>query len=146
MRLLSGKEFCYISSMSKDLPRGLRGEAEITVAHEHTLNHHNPELPAIYSTPHMIGLMEWAAANAMKPYCEPGEISVGTAINVEHRAPTVVGQHVKAEARLESVKGKFYVFQVTAHNGTHLIGCGTVTRAFVNPAKVAEKFAKSTNQ
>ncbi|MGE5323321.1 MAG: thioesterase family protein [Actinomycetota bacterium] len=129
--------------MPKELPLGLRGEAEITVAHEHTLNHHNPELPAIYSTPHMIGLMEWAAANAMKPYCDAGEISVGTAINVEHRAPTVVGQQVKAEARLDSVKGKFYVFQVTARNEQHLIGCGTVTRAFVNPAKVAEKFANS---
>jgi fluoroacetyl-CoA thioesterase len=131
--------------MAKALPSGLRGQAEITVAHEHTLNHHNPELPPIYSTPHMIGLMEWAAANAMKPYCEPGEISVGTAINIEHRAPTVVGQKVRAEATLESTKGKFYVFRVNAHNGSHLIGCGTVTRAFVNPQKVAEKFAKTGN-
>ncbi|HEU5415689.1 MAG TPA: hotdog domain-containing protein [Candidatus Angelobacter sp.] len=128
--------------MTKQLPAGLRGEAEITVAHEHTLNYHNPELPEIYSTPHMIGLMEWAAANAMKPYCEPGEISVGTAINIEHRAPTVVGQKVRAEATFETAKGKFYVFRVTARNENHLIGCGTVTRAFVNPLKVAEKFAR----
>ena len=120
----------------------MRGQAEMTVAHEHTLRHHNPELPAIYSTPHMIGLMEWAAANAMKAYCDPGEVSVGTAINIEHRAPTFIGQKVRAEATLESVKGKFYVFQVTAHNGSHRIGCGTVTRAFVNPARVAEKFAQ----
>ncbi len=128
--------------MAKEIPAGTRGQAEMTVAHEHTLNHHNNELPAIYSTPHMIGLMEWAAANAMKPYCDPGEISVGTAINVEHRAPTVVGQKVKAEATLESMKGKFYVFRVIARNDDHVIGSGTVTRAFVNPAAVAEKFAK----
>lgn len=128
--------------MAKELPTGLRGQAEMTVAHEHTLNHHNPELPPIYSTPHMIGLMEWAAANAMKPYCEAGEISVGTAINVEHRAPTVVGQKVRAEATLESTKGKFYVFRVIARNEDHVIGSGTVTRAFVNPGSVAEKFAR----
>lgn len=128
--------------MTKELPTGLRGQAEVTVAHEHTLNYHNPELPEIYSTPHMIGLMEWAAANAMKPYCDPGEISVGTAINIEHRAPTGVGQTVRAEATFETTKGKFYVFRVTARNENHLIGCGTVTRAFVNSAKVAEKFAK----
>ena len=114
----------------------------MTVTHEHTLNYHDPALPPIYSTPHMIGLMEWAAANAMKSYCDPGEISVGTAINVEHRAPTMVGQTVEAEATLESTKGKFYVFRVTARNEDHLIGCGTVTRAFVNPARVAEKFSK----
>lgn len=125
----------------KELPIGLRGEAEVTVAHEHTLNHHHPELPAIYSTPHMIGLMEVAAANAMKPYCQDGEISVGTAINIEHRAPTTIGQHVKAEAELESVNGRFYVFRVSAHNGVEEIGRGTVTRAFVNPARVAERYA-----
>lgn len=129
--------------MGKELPSGISGQAEMTVAHEHTLNHHNPELPAIFSTPHMIGLMEWAAAKAMNPYCDPGEISVGTAINVEHRAPAVVGEKVLAEATLESTKGRFYVFRVIARSKDHLIGCGTVTRAFVNPAKVAEKFAKT---
>ena len=127
----------------RELPAGLRGEAEITVTHEQTLNHHNPELPPIFSTPHMIGIMEWAAANAMKPYCDEGEISVGTAINIEHRAPTGIGQHVKAQAELESSNGRFYVFRVSAHNGVEEIGRGTVTRAFVNPAKAAERRAKS---
>jgi fluoroacetyl-CoA thioesterase len=126
----------------KELPPGLRGQAEVTVGHEHTLNYHDPALPPIYSTPHMIGLMEWAAANAMKAYCDQGEISVGTAINIEHSAPTTVGQHVKAEAELESVNGRFYVFRVKAHNGREEIGRGTVTRAFVNPAKVAARYAK----
>lgn len=126
----------------KELPLGLRGNAEVTVAHEHTLNYHHAELPPIYSTPHMIGLMEVAAANAMKPYCENGEISVGTAINIEHRAPTTIGQHVKAEAELESNNGRFFVFRVKAHNGVEQIGRGTVTRTFVNPARMAERHLK----
>ena len=128
--------------MAKDVPIGAQGLAEETVEHHHTLNHHNPALPAIYSTPNMIGLMEWAASNAMLPYCEEGEISVGTAINIEHRAPTTIGARVKAEAVLESTTGRFYVFRVTAHNSAAEIGRGTVTRAFVNPAKVAERHAQ----
>jgi fluoroacetyl-CoA thioesterase len=128
--------------MAKDVPLGIRGEAESTVKHEHTLNHHNKDLPPIFSTPHMIGLMEWAAAKAMLPYCDDGEISVGTAINIEHRAPTTVGATVKTEAVLESTSGRFYVFRVTAHNGVEEIGRGTVTRAFVNPMKVAERYGK----
>src|SRR6266853_2896051 len=128
--------------MAKDVPIGARGQAEEIVEHRHTLSYHNPALPPIYSTPNMIGLMEWAAANAMQPYCDPGEISVGTAINIEHRAPTGIGAPVKAEAVLESNAGRFYVFRVTAHNGAAEIGRGTVTRAFVNPAKVAERHAK----
>lgn len=125
--------------MAKQVPIGLRGKSTITVRPEDTLHHHDPELPLIYSTPHMIGLMEWAAANAMKPYCEEGEISVGTAINIEHRAPTTVGAEVVAEAELESIADRFYIFRVTAHNGVKEIGRGTVTRAFVNPAKVAAR-------
>jgi fluoroacetyl-CoA thioesterase len=127
--------------MTKAVPIGVRGEAEFTVELEHTLRHHNKALPLILSTPHMIGLMEWAAANAMLEFCEQGEISVGTAINIEHRAPTTAGARVKAEAVLESSKGRFYVFRVTAHNGVEEIGRGTVTRTFVNPAKVAERHA-----
>ncbi|HEY5027244.1 MAG TPA: hypothetical protein VIK39_02460, partial [Candidatus Angelobacter sp.] len=94
------------------------------------------------STPNMIGLMEWAASNAMLPFLDEGEISVGTAINIEHRAPTTIGDTVKTEAVLESSNEKFYLFRVTAHNGKAEIGRGTVTRAIVNPAKVAERHAK----
>lgn len=125
--------------MAKEVPIGIRGEASLTIEEEHTLRYHNPSLPLILSTPHMIGLMEWAAANAMLPFCDEGEISVGTAINIEHRAPTTVGGVVKTEAVLESANGRFYVFRVTAHNGVKEIGCGTVTRTFVNPKKVAER-------
>ena len=127
--------------MAKELPIGIRGQAEGTVEREHTLNYHHQSLPEIYSTPHMIGLMEWAAANAMLPYCDEGEISVGTAINIEHRAATGIGALVKTEAVLESTNGRFYVFRVTAHNGVEEIGRGTVTRTFVNPKKVAERRA-----
>jgi len=128
--------------MAKQVPPGIRGQAEETVEHKHTLSYHNASLPPIYSTPNMIGLMEWAAANAMLPFLDEGEISVGTAINIEHRAPTAIGARVKTEAVLESHDERFYVFRVSAHNGVTEIGRGTVTRAIVNPAKLAEKHAK----
>lgn len=131
--------------MAKPVPLGVRGEAETTVKFEDTLTYHNKSLPPVYSTPHMIGLMEFAAFNALQSFADPGEVSVGTAINIEHRAPTGMGARVKAEAVLESMKGRFYVFRVTAHNGVEEIGRGTVTRAFINVEKFAEKHgAKST--
>lgn len=122
--------------MAKQVPLGARGDAEERVEAEHTLHYWNSELPEVYSTPHMIGLMETAAYNAMKPYCEQGEISVGTAINVEHRAAATIGALIKADAELESFNGRFYIFRVTARamNGReeYEIGRGTVSRAFVH--------------
>ena len=75
----------------KPVPPAVRGEAEHKVAFEDTLTYHDPQLPPVFSTPHMIGLMEVAAFRALQPSCEGDEITVGTAINIEHRAATGVG-------------------------------------------------------
>jgi len=90
----------------------VRGEAEETVEFKHTLTAHHPQLPPVYSTPDMIRLMETAAFLALQPYCEGDEISVGTAINIEHRAASGIGAKIKAEAIVESFDGRFYTVRV----------------------------------
>ena len=128
----------------KHVPIGARGEAEETVEFKHTLTAHHPQLPPVYSTPDMIRLMETAAFLALQPYCEGDEISVGTAINIEHRAATGVGALVKAEATLESANGRFYVFRVSARDDHQEIGSGTVSRAVVSLGKFMQRLAKSS--
>ena len=118
--------------MSKQIPIGARGEAEETVAFGHTLTAHRPELPPVYSTPDMIRLMETAAFHALQPYCEGDEITVGTSINIEHRAASGVGARIKAEAVLESFDGRFFTLRVTARDDAQEIGRGTVGRAVVS--------------
>jgi predicted thioesterase len=125
--------------MAKAMPIGARGTAEETVEFKHTLTAHHPELPPVYSTPDMIRLMETAAFHALQPYCEGDEITVGTAINVEHRAASGIGSKIRAEAILESIDGKFYVVRVTAWDDVQEIGRGTVGRAVVSVGKFMEK-------
>jgi predicted thioesterase len=129
--------------MAKPIPIGTGGIPEETVEFKHTLTFHNPELPPVYSTPDMIRLMEIAAFHALRPYCEGDEISVGTAINVEHRAAGGVGTQVRAEAVLESFDGRFYTLRVTARDDAREIGRGTVGRAIVSLAKLLEKMKKA---
>ena len=128
--------------MAKEIPIGAHGEAEQTVEFKHTLTAHRPELPPVYSTPHMIGLMETAAFLALQPYCEGDEISVGTAISIQHRAASGIGAHIAAEAVLESFDGRFYTLGVTAHDDVQEIGRGTVGRAIVSIGKFVEKMKK----
>ncbi len=125
--------------MARDIPIGARGEAEQTVEFEHTLASHRPELPPVYSTPDMIRLMETAAFQALQPYCEGDEITVGTSINIEHRAASGVGARIKAVAELESFDGRFYSLRVSARDDAQEIGRGTVGRAVVSVGKFAEK-------
>ena len=125
--------------MAKTMPIGARGEVEQTVELKHTLAGHNPNLPPIYSTPDMIRLMEIAAFRALQPYCEGDEITVGTAINIEHRAASGIGARIRAEGVLESFDGRFYTLRVTARDDKHEIGRGTVGRAVVSVGQFLEK-------
>lgn len=125
--------------MAREIPIGARGEAEETVEFQHTLTAHHAELPPVYSTPEMIRLMEIAAFQALQPYCEGDEITVGTAINVEHRAASGVGARIKAQAVLESFDGRFYSLRVIARDDAREIGRGTVSRAVVSVSKFLEK-------
>ena len=121
--------------MARDIPVGARSEAEETVEFKHTLTAHHPELPPVYSTPDMIRLMETAAFHALQPYCESDEITVGTSVNIEHRAASGIGSRIKAEAALESFDGRFFTLRVTARDDTQEIGRGTVGRAVVSVSK-----------
>jgi fluoroacetyl-CoA thioesterase len=125
--------------MAKLIPIGARGTAEETVAFEHTLESRHPNLPPVYSTPDMIRLMEIAAFHALQPYCEGDEITVGTAIHIEHRAASGIGAKVRADAILESFDGRFYTVRVIARDDTQEIGRGTVGRAVVSVGKFLEK-------
>jgi predicted thioesterase len=87
----------------------------------------------------MIRLMETAAFHALHPYCDEGELTVGTAINVEHRAAAGIGALVKAEAVLESFDGRFYVLRVSARDEKQEIGRGTVARAVINVRNFLER-------
>jgi predicted thioesterase len=87
----------------------------------------------------MIRLMEIAAFHALQPYMEGDEITVGTAINIEHRAASGIGAKVRAEAILESCDGRFYSVRVVARDDTQEIGRGTVGRAAVSVSKFLEK-------
>jgi predicted thioesterase len=131
----------------KSVPIGARGQAEEMVQFEHTLTAQHPQLPPVYSTPDMIRLMETAAFHALHAYCEDDEITVGTAINIEHRAASGIGAKIRAEAVVESFDGRFYLVRVSAtdissEDRPREIGRGTVGRAVVRVGKFLEKMEK----
>jgi fluoroacetyl-CoA thioesterase len=118
---------------------GLEATTERVVLLEHTIQVVNPNLPAVFSTPSMIGLMEHASVVAILAELPPGAISVGTRIEVDHLKAVGPGATVRAWARLVKYEGRFLVFEVEARSGEHLIGRGRVFRAIVHPAEHGAK-------
>ena len=127
--------------MARSILLGTHAAVETLVEFKHTLTAFSDKLPPVLSTPHMIGLMEHACLEAQQPYCDEGEITVGTAIHVDHRAPTTIGQKVSAEATLQAIEGRFFIYRVLARNEQQEIGSGTIHRAVVNVEKFMKKLA-----
>lgn len=124
-----------MSSPFGQIPAGLRpgleAQIEKEVTHEWTIAHYDPRLPAVLSTPAMIGMMEVAAAQSVEPSLPSGRITVGTRIEVDHLKAVSVGARVIASARLAEINGRFLVFDVEARSGELIIGRGRVFRAVV---------------
>ena len=130
--------------MSKPVPIGARGEASEIVEHKHTLTFYDNRLPPVYSTPDMVRLMEIAGLYALQPYVEGDEITVGTAINIEHRTAALLGAKVTAEAVVEKIDGRFYTLRVRAWDEQKEIGRGTIGRTFVSLAKIMARVNASS--
>lgn len=113
------------------LKPGLEGRYEADVRPEWTRAHFDQHLPAVFSTPAMIGMMEGACAQAVAASLPRGTFTVGTRIEVDHLKALPVGAHVVASARLADVNGRFLVFDVQAHSGGVLIGRGRIFHAVV---------------
>src|SRR5690349_20624338 len=108
------------------IPLGAKGTFTLVVAPQHIANQFkDATLPPVLATPMMIMAMENAALNALKPYLEPGESALGTAVTVRHIAATPVGQRIVAEAEVTAVERRRIEFKLTARDEVEEIGHGT---------------------
>jgi len=123
------------------IPRGSRSKIECVVPFEWTIAAYDSTLPAVFSTPAMIGLMELAAAQAIRPHLAEGTISVGTRIEVDHLKAASQGAKVEASARFLGRRGRFLVFETEARSGGAIIGRGKVFRAIVAAGNFSKKVA-----
>ncbi len=103
-------------------------------------------MPAVFATGFMVGLMEWACIDALKPHLDEGEGSLGVGIDVNHVAATPPGMKVTVHVTCTKIDNRRVSFTVRAEDEIELIGEGTHDRAIVRwdrfLPKVAEKAAK----
>jgi fluoroacetyl-CoA thioesterase len=124
----------------REIPVGAKGEFALMVQPEHLANRFkDAALPPVLATPVMIMIMENAALNAIKPYLEPGESAVGTAIDIRHLAPTPAGVEVVGKAEVTGVEGRHVSFAVWASDDKEAIGTGTHERMVVDLARLARR-------
>jgi predicted thioesterase len=125
---------------------GTSSEAGFTVQHSDTAEalslSAEDSFPPVFATSRMIALMELAAARAMKPALQGGQLSVGVSLNVKHTAATPIGGKVRAVATYLGPEGKMFRFKVEAFDDAGPIGDGEHLRAIISTERLLAGAAK----
>ncbi len=123
----------------RDAPIGSKGSFAHTVIDDDLASELDPTLPAVMATRVMVGMMELAAMDAIRGCLDPGESSVGIAMDFIHVAATPVGHRVRAEAELTGCEGRRLEFKVRAFDESEEIGSATHRRAVIDVAKFNQR-------
>lgn len=124
------------------LKTGIKGRIELTVTKDKCAGAIGSGELDVFATPAMIALIEETCWRSVAPYLEPGEGTVGTALNVRHVAATPVGLQVVCETELTFVDRRRLVFDVKVFDPFGPIGEGSHERFVIQ----YEKFMKKVDE
>lgn len=110
---------------------GLAGEASLDVTDSDTAIAMGSGDVAVLATPRVVALCEEATCAALNGHLPGGTTSVGSRVEIDHRAPTAPGDTVVARAEVETVQGRTIVFTVSARDSGGLVASGRITRSLV---------------
>lgn len=123
-----------------ELKTGIKNNGAITVTEDKTAASAGSGGQLVYSTPHLVALMESTAWASVEPFMEEGKTTVGTHLDIAHLSASPVGAHITCESELVEIDGRRLVFKVSASDDAGLIGEGTHERFIIN----IEKFMART--
>ena len=122
------------------IPPGTSGSFTLKVMPDHLASRFKAAmLPPVLATPYLVLIAENAALDAIRPFLEPGESAVGTAVDLEHLAPTPVGHIVHGHAEVVQVAGRRIAFKISVRDEVEEIGRGTHARAVIDVARFMER-------
>lgn len=132
--------------MKATLVAGLTGELHYVVPGAKTVPGLYPEasefqqMPEVFATGFLVGLLEWACIRVVNPHLDwPEELTLGTHIAVSHSAATPPGLRVVVQVRLTRIEGRRLLFDVEAHDGVDVISQGTHERCVIQRARFDAK-------
>ena len=104
------------------------------------------DMPPVFATAYMVGFVEWACIETLRPHPAAGRQTVGTHIDASHAAATPVGMTVTAEVELVAVEGRKLRFAVACRDEAGPIGHGFHERPIIDPPRFLAAVAKKANE
>ena len=118
---------------------GQVGEQTIVTDGKHAVEFAGDGMPAVVSTPNLVGFLERTARLTIADCLEADERSVWTELELRHLAPTPVGATIVCTARVIGVDERRITFQVEAHDGHEVVIRGLHRRAIIRTGSFTKR-------
>jgi fluoroacetyl-CoA thioesterase len=126
--------------MKSTLQAGVTGTTSLAVDRERTIDFMG-EKARVYATPALVRDIEIACRNLLLEHLDPGEDSVGTRVELDHLAATLMGMKVALTLTIAEVKGRTVTFDVTGSDNVEPICRCRHQRFVVDVKKTEERLA-----
>jgi predicted thioesterase len=126
--------------MKTTLAVGLGSTRVFEIDRERTIDFMG-EAARVYATPMLVRDIEISCREFLLGHLDPGEDSVGTRVEIDHLAPTLLGMKVNIEVKVAELKGRAVTFEVTASDGIDTICRGKHSRFVVDVKQTEQRLA-----
>ncbi len=124
--------------MKPTLVPGLRRTERIEIDRPRTIGFLGDEM-RVYSTPSMVGDVEYASLRLIQDHLDTDESSLGIRIAVDHLAPTPPGEWVEIHLEVKSVEGRKVRLEAEVRDALELVGRAEHVRFVIDVPKHAER-------
>ena len=139
--------------MESTLQPGLTFEFHYKVPTNRTVPHLYPEapqlleMPQVFATGYLVGLIEWACIEAINPHIDwPRQQSVGIHIDISHTAATPPGFTVTVKGVLTHVEGRELTFEVEARDELDRIATGSHRRFVIDAQRFNQRVTEKADK
>lgn len=122
--------------MKPSLASGVSSTTQLKVDRERTIDFMG-EHARVYATPMLVRDIEIACRNLLLQHLDAGEDSVGTRVELDHIAATLLGMAVTLTVTIAEVKGRAVTFEIEGRDSVEPICRGRHAR-FVVDVKTTE--------
>ena len=131
--------------MKPSLQAGVTGNATVMVDRERTIDFMG-EKARVYATPALVRDIELACRDLLLQHLDAGEDSVGTRVEIDHIAATLMGMPVELSLRIAELQGRAVTFEFSGRDSVEPICRGRHMRFIVDVAKTEARLAAKAHK
>jgi fluoroacetyl-CoA thioesterase len=126
--------------MKASLAPGVSATSTLTVDRERTIGFMG-EKARVYATPMLVRDIEMACRDLLLAHLDPGEDSVGTRVELDHLAATLLGMRVELTVTVAAIRGRAVTLDVSGRDSVDLICKGRHVRFVVDVSTTEARLA-----